>query len=79
MKIECFPCNHTADYDAESYRWFKREGNMLCEMHNKLADEKIAEKEKKTYVVKTKPAAYVPPMPKKEFKNYQEREVGEEG
>lgn len=71
--MTCYACKYKADYGYDSLKWMS-ENNAICDKHEaeyramKAPDEKV---------YKLKP--FLPPVPQKTVKNFQDREPGEEG
>lgn len=71
----CFVCRSPkGNWDQRGLRFLKDMGH-LCQLHEALVDNKPLEEGEGMKI----PGAFLPPIPKKVYKNFQDREPGLEG
>lgn len=70
----CFACTHPNDYEYDSLRWMNSV-DQLCDKHIKEFEGMAPPKKPSNLFIKP----FIPPIIKVPAKNFQEREVGEEG
>ena len=77
----CIPGKKNIIWEGDGLQGLKylRDNNFLCEFHQEFADEKIKLIPKKFVLNTGEVKPFVPEIPNKVFKNYQDREPGEEG
>ena len=76
----CYLCDHPGNgWEVSALKWILN--NMkLCQKHTNQITEKLKDqKEEVVEPVIEKPKSFLPPIPEKPFKDYTDREPGEEG